>query len=196
VESGSREKLRKELDLKEDDLLIGNIGHLVEHKGHRYLIEAMSLVVKRIPQSFLFIAGDGVLREKLERLIAELGLRRRVFLGGVRDDIPDILQAIDLYVQSSIMEGLGTSILDAMAARKPVVATRAGGIPEMIRDGIDGRLVPPADPIALAEAIEELLLDPHKRIEFGSKGREKVERDFSHKRMVRDTLAVYQEIMS
>ena len=141
-------------------------------------------------------AGDGVLREKLERLIAELGLRRRVFLGGVRDDIHDILQAIDLYVQSSIMEGLGTSILDAMAARKPVVATRAGGIPEMIRDGIDGRLVPPADPIALAEAIEELLLDPQKRVEFGSKGREKVERDFSHKRMVRDTLAVYQEIMS
>ncbi|HEX6463187.1 MAG TPA: glycosyltransferase [Vicinamibacterales bacterium] len=174
--------------------VVGNVAALVPHKGQRHLIEAAAIVVPKVPDARFVIAGEGELRAALERQIRERGLEKHVFLAGFRPDILSVHKAFDIFVMSSVTEGLGTSLLDAMACGKPVVATTAGGMPEVVVDGTTGLLVPPRDHEALAGAIVSLLRDEALRRRMGLAGEARVREQFSADRMVRETLNVYERV--
>lgn len=171
--------------------VIGNIAALVPHKGQRHLIEAAAIVRQEVPDAHFVILGEGELRETLERQIKHLNLEKHVLLVGFRPDALAYLKSFDIFVMSSIMEGLGTSVLDAMACARPVVATRAGGIPEVATPAA-ATLVPPKDDRALAREIVALLKDAPRRVRMGEAGRAHVRAHFSAARMVRETLDVYE----
>ena len=174
--------------------LVGNVAALVPHKGQRYLIEAAHLVVQRIPDARFVILGEGELREHLEHLVREHHLEKHVLLPGFRTDVVGCIKGFDLFVMSSVTEGLGTSLLDAMACRTAIVGTRAGGIPEVVEDGRTGLLVEPRDAHALADAIIRLIQDEGLRAGMARAGYERVRARFTVERMVEDTAAVYQRI--
>ena len=176
--------------------IIGTVGHLAGHKGHRYLLEAIALLTRQEPRLGVVIAGDGALRVELEAQAAALGITAHVRFTGFRHDILALMQSFEIFVFSSYLEGLGTAILDAMALGKPVVATRAGGIPEAVQDGITGLLVPPRDPQALADAVRHLLCHPEHVKAFGEAGRKRVEQYFTVERMVCGTLQIYERILA
>ena len=171
--------------------IAGNVAALTAHKGQRDLIDAAALVIREIPDARFLIFGEGELRPALEQQIRSLRLQKHVLMPGFRPDVLSLLKSVDVFVLSSIAEGLGTSILDAMACRKPVVATRVGGIPEIVFDRETGSLVPPRAPDALAAAIIGLLADQGLRTRWGDAGRRRVERQFTAEQMVAQTLDVY-----
>jgi len=174
--------------------VVGNIAALVPHKGQRYLIEAAHLVVQQIPDARFVILGEGDLREHLEKQVKDHHLEKHVLLPGFRTDVLGCLKTFDLFVMSSVTEGLGTSLLDAMAASRPIVATTAGGIPEIIDDGVNGLLVPPRDHHALADAIVRALKDAELRRRMGAAGFARVNERFTVERMVSETARVYARI--
>jgi glycosyltransferase involved in cell wall biosynthesis len=186
--------VHKELWLTPGAPVVGNIAALVPHKGQRYLIDAAPTVVRAMPDTQILIFGEGELRPALLRQIKHLGLEHHVRLVGFRPDILSLLKGLDIFVMSSITEGLGTSILDAMAASKAVVATTSGGIPEVVEDGVTGVLVPPQNAPALAEAILRLLKDAPLRRRMGEAGLARVRGQFNVDRMVDETLAVYERV--
>lgn len=195
VDAAPAANVHEEFWLPRQAPVIGNVAALVPHKGHRHLIDAIALVVREAPDGRLVIAGDGELRPAIERQIRDHHLEKHVFLAGFRPDVLSLHKTFDVFVMSSVTEGLGTSILDAMACGRAVVATTAGGIPEVVVDGETGLLVPPRDDRALASAIVRLLKDPGIRARMGDAGRERVRRFFSAERMVRETLAVYEDVV-
>ena len=176
--------------------LVGNIGALVEHKGQRHLIDAAALVVRDVPDARFVMLGEGPLRPALEQQVKHLHLEKHVFLPGFRADVIALLKSFDVFVMCSETEGLGTSILDAMAAGKPVVGTRTGGIPEVVEDGATGLLVPPADPRSLAEAIVQLLRTPSMRDRMGEAGWARVRERFTVDRMIEGTRSVYKDLLA
>jgi len=184
--------VHKELWLPHGAPIIGNVAALVPHKGQKDLIAAAAKVVRAVPDARFVILGDGELRPVLDQQIRSLGLDRHVFLAGFRPDALALQKSFDIFVMSSITEGLGSSMLDAMACGTPVVGTRAGGIPEAIEHGRTGLLVAPHHPDELAAAIVRLLKDPALRARLGAAGRAHVESAFSVERMVEGTLAVYE----
>lgn len=194
VDAATPASLHEELWLPHHAPIVGNVAALVPHKGQRHLIEAARLVLPQVPDVRFVIAGEGELRPALERQIKEHHLEKHVLLAGFRPDVLSLHKAFDIFVMSSITEGLGTSLLDAMAAGKPVVATRAGGIPEVVVDGETGFLVPPRDHGAMATAIVKLLKDDGLRRRMGAAGRTRACTMFSAERMVKETLRVYERV--
>jgi glycosyltransferase involved in cell wall biosynthesis len=194
VERAEPAKLHGEFWLPHQAPLVGNVAALVPHKGQRHLIDAAKAVLPQVPDARFIIAGEGELRPALERQIKDSHLEKHVLLAGFRPDVLSLHKAFDIFVMSSVTEGLGTSLLDAMAAAKPVVATRAGGIPEVVADGETGILVPPRDHDAMAEAIVRLLKDEALRRQMGEAGRARARSLFSAERMVQNTLNVYQRV--
>jgi glycosyltransferase involved in cell wall biosynthesis len=171
--------------------LVGNIAALAPHKGQKFLVSAAARVVRDLPDTRFVIVGEGELREPLERQIRDLGLERHVLLTGFRPDALGLMKSLDVFVMSSLTEGLGSAILEAMACERPVVATRAGGIPEAVSDGETGLIVPPHDDAALAAAIVRLLRNPDLRDRYGQAGRQRVTAAFSIERLVEGTAKVY-----
>jgi L-malate glycosyltransferase len=194
VDSAPPANLHQDLWLPHQAPIVGNVAALVAHKGQRHLIEAARLVRPQVPDARFVIAGEGELRPALERQIKDHHLEKHVLLAGFRPDVLSVHKAFDIFVMSSVTEGLGTSLLDAMAAGKPVVATRAGGIPEVVIDGETGFLVPPRDHDAMAGAIVKLLKDDALRHRMGKAGRARVQTAFSAERMVQETLRVYERV--
>jgi glycosyltransferase involved in cell wall biosynthesis len=176
--------------------IVGNVAALVPHKGQRHLIDAAHLVVRQIPDARFVILGEGELRGHLEKQIHEHHLEKHVLLPGFRTDVLGCIKGFDLFVMSSVTEGLGTSLLDAMACSRPIVATRAGGIPEIVEDGVNGLLVPPRDHPALATAIVRALKDGDLRRRMGEAGFARVRERFTVERMVEKTVDVYRRIKS
>jgi glycosyltransferase involved in cell wall biosynthesis len=174
--------------------VVGNVAALVPHKGQRYLIEAAHLVVQEVPDARFIVLGEGELREHLEKQVHEHHLEKHVLLPGFRTDVLGCIKGFDLFVMSSVTEGLGTSLLDAMACGRPIIATRAGGIPEIVEDGISGTLVPPRDAAALAAAIVRALKDEGWRRRMGDAGLARVRERFTVDRMVSETAAVYRRL--
>jgi glycosyltransferase involved in cell wall biosynthesis len=172
--------------------VVMNVAALVGHKGQKHLVAAAARVIREVPDARFMIVGEGELRDALERQIKDLGLERHVFLTGFRDDAVGLTKSCDLFVMSSVTEGLGSAMLDAMACERPVVASATGGIPEAVEDDVTGILVPPGDEAALAKAIVRVLRDSELQKRLGAAGRERVVRDFSVERMVRGTLEVYK----
>jgi glycosyltransferase involved in cell wall biosynthesis len=174
--------------------IVGNVAALVPHKGQRHLIESAVLVLREVPDARFLILGEGELRETLERHIREHHLEKHVLLTGFRTDVLGCIKGFDLFVMSSITEGLGTSLLDAMACSRAVVATTAGGIPEIVVDGVTGLLVPPRDHASMARAIVKLLADEPLRRLMGESGLTRVTDRFTVERMVAETAAVYARL--
>ncbi|NLV40901.1 MAG: glycosyltransferase [Candidatus Hydrogenedentes bacterium] len=186
---------RGEMGVPDGVPLLVSAGALVDHKDHASLLRAFARVSGEFPGAWLVIAGGGKLRADLERLAAELGLADRVRFLGHRPDAPRIIRAGDVYVSSSTSEGLGTSILEALASGTPVVATRAGGADEMVIPHRTGWLVPVGDPEALANAVAECLRRPEDAGIMAKMGRELAETAFSAEKMIEGTLAVYTRLL-
>jgi glycosyltransferase involved in cell wall biosynthesis len=184
--------VRAEFFLPHGAPVIGNVAALVPHKGQRHLLDAMPHVIREVPDARLVVLGEGELRSELEQQVKHLHLEHHVVMPGFRPDVLALIKGFDLFVMSSETEGLGTSLLDAMAAAKACVGTSVGGIPEVIDDGETGLLVPPHDPLALASAIVRLLTDEALRLRMGEAGLARVASRFSVEQMVKGTLAAYE----
>ncbi len=174
--------------------VIVNVGALVNHKGQKFLVDAMAEVRRHVPDAQLVIFGEGDLHGPLSRQIHELGLDKHVVLAGFRDDVLALTGSADLFVMSSVTEGLGSAVLDAMALGLAVVGTRAGGIPEAVEDGVTGVLVPPGRADALADAIVRMLGDAAARRRMGEAGRQRVAEEFGVASLVEGTLAAYRAV--
>jgi glycosyltransferase involved in cell wall biosynthesis len=184
VTEKSSSYLKKELGIPINHSVIGTIAHLEEHKGLKYLLEAASLLLaSRRDISFLFV-GEGALKEKLKKLCVDLKIEKTVIFAGERNDMPEILFSIDIFVLPSLREGLPLTILEAMACGRPVIATNVGGIPEAVKDGENGILVYPKDPEALYRAMNELLGDREKREKMGRIGKRMCDESFRAQTMV------------
>jgi len=194
VERAEPANLHADFWLPHQAPIVGNVAALVPHKGQRHLIDAAKMVVQQVPDARFVIAGEGELRPALERQIKDYHLEKHVRLAGFRPDVLSVHKAFDIFVMSSVTEGLGTSLLDAMAAGKPIVGTRTGGIPEVVANDETGLLVPPRDHEALAEAIIRLLNDAELRRGMGEAGRARARALFSAERMVQNTLNTYQRV--
>ncbi len=188
-------RIRQAFNIPADALLLGSVGRMHRSKDFGNLLTAMVQVRKRIPAVWLLLVGDGELRSELESRAQTLGLSSVVTFTGIRDDVPDILAALDIFVLPSRWEGLPLVVLEAMAAGLPVVATAVGGTPEVVVDGVTGLLVPPRDPAALAQAITRLLRNPDLRRKMGRAGRERVTEHFSVEQMVRKTESLYEQLL-
>jgi len=195
VVKAERDSIRAEFGFTDDTVLIGSVGRLVEPKAYHVLIEAMVHVSKLVPPARLVLIGDGPLRGDLERCASDLGVSDGVLFAGARSDIPAVLAAIDIYAMSSNREGLPVSLLEAMAAGKPIVATMVGGIPEVVSDRREGLLVPSGDPEALAGAIRELACDPKLAAHLGRQASEKVAAEYSIGATVRRLEEVYCSLL-
>ncbi len=192
---GDGPRIRAELGIPPDAPLVVTVGRLIEEKGHRYLLDAWPGIAARHPRSRLLVVGDGPLRDRLVAHARRIGLPGETTFTGWRRDVPDVLDAADVYVQPTLWEGFGLVLLEAMAARKSVVASRVSAIPEIVADGETGLLVPPRDGGALVEAIDALLRAPELRMRMGEAGRLRVCREFTVERMVRATEAVYDDVL-
>jgi len=178
------------------DLLIGTLGRLEEpKKGLSFFLRAASLVARQRPQARFVLVGGGPARKRLEALAQAAGLTGSTVFAGERRDVAALLPAFDVFVQPSLWEGFGLTLLEAMAAARPVIASRVGGVPEIVRDGRDGLLVPPGDTEALAGAILRVLGDPDLAARLGRAGRERVETSFAIDDLVRDTVALYRGLL-
>jgi glycosyltransferase involved in cell wall biosynthesis len=201
--------LRDEYAIPCTDVLIGVVARLEPEKGHRYLIEAMPAILAHAPRApraapavastpdgvWLAIVGEGSLEADLRALARSLPppARDRIIFTGRRDDISALTADLDIAVLPSLREAQGISILEAMARRKPVVASAVGGVPEVVTDGVDGLLVPPRSSLALADALGRLVGSPALREQFGEAGYETVARRFSIDAMVRRIEEIYDE---
>ena len=190
----TKESLRRELGLGRETPLIGTISILRRKKGHHILLDAIPLILKKVPDAVFVFAGNGPQKENILNKIKNLGLEDRVLMLGLRNDVAGILKSIDLFVLPTFQEALGTSFLEAMAMGKPVVGTNVGGVGEVIKNGLNGFLVEPGNPPAIAEAVIKLLEDKEEAKKMGIEGRKMVERNFSIDKMCREMLDLYSSL--
>lgn len=183
-------------DAWNDALLIACTGNFIAYKGHRLLLHAFQEIVRSRPDARLVLIGEGPERAALQHLAARLGIADSVLMPGVREDVPALLRHCRIYVQPSLVESFGIAAAEAMASRLPVVATKVGGLPELVADGETGFLVEPGDPYALAKAVLALAADPARAVEMGKAGRARVESEFTLQRHVERTEAVYEEAVA
>jgi glycosyltransferase involved in cell wall biosynthesis len=174
---------------------------LTDHKGHRFLLDALPAVLAEHPEVRLFLAGDGELAETLRAQAGRLGIAHAVRFLGFRDDVPDLIHAADLFVFPSHMEGMGSTLVDAMLAGLPIVTTTAGGIPDVTgasEPGMDpiAWTVPPRNPEALAGAILDALRSPGKCAILRERARRRAEEQYTAAHMVNATLEVYREVLA
>ena len=188
--------LLSEFNIPPGQKIVLNVAHLAGHKGQQYLIRAIPHVLTKLPDTRFFIVGKGELLGQLKALASSLELGQALTFTGFRNDVGAFYQIADLFVMSSVTEGLGTDVLDAMAVGKPVVATKAGGLPEIISDGKTGRLVAPGDPAALAEAMVDLLTHPALAGAMAAAARTRVAQCFTIQAMVDKNIAVYRKILA
>ena len=179
LNDSDRAALANELGLPPGGLLALSVGRLTEQKGHTYLLDAIPAILEQFPETVFAIAGDGPLRRELEATAERLGISRSVRFLGTRADVPELLQMADIFVLPSLWEGLPIALLEAMGAGLPVIATQVEGVEEIIVDGENGLLLPPADAESLKIAMLRLLAQPDLRVNLGSAGRALVEDAFS-----------------
>lgn len=190
--AGAAAAVRRAHSIPEDAPVCGIVARLTEAKDHKNLFAAVAIAREMQPALHCLVVGDGELREALERDVTARGLSAAVRFTGARENVRDYLDAMDVFVLSSVTEGLAMTLLEAMAAALPVVATRVGGNAEVVEDGITGKLVPASNPKALAGAITGMLENRDAAHAMGNAGRERVEQRFSLEAMQRQYQAVYE----
>lgn len=192
----TRPELLEEFALPEDAFVIGVIAQLIERKGHRFLIEAMPGLLVQHPNLHVLCFGQGAMQATLEAQAKSLGVAQRVRFVGFHTELLHWLGRLDTVVHPALMEGLGVALLQASSLGIPIVAARAGGIPEAVRDGLNGLLVEPGDVAALASAVSQLVSEPALRQRLGAAGRELIAREFSVDTMVEENLAIYHAVLA
>ena len=189
------DQFRKELNLDSNHLLLGSVGRLSNQKDPITMIEAFCIVIKRFPNAHLTLVGEGELRDEILIKIDQLQLNGRVHLTGNKNDPWKIYHSLDLFIMSSIYEGLGRSITEALSCGVPVVCTSVEGVPEIVRDNKTGILVPPKDPGALATGIIKSLNDMDNARKIAEEGRKFVNDNFDVKKMVDDIDTLYDTLL-
>jgi len=189
----NRKEARERLGVS-GGLVLGAVGRLEEQKGHVYLLAALPALMREIPDLTVLLVGEGREQERLKRQVRDLGLQRTVRFLGTRRDLPEIFRALDLFVQPSLWEGLPLALLKAMGAGLPVVATRVSGSREVIGDGVNGCLVAPGDPEALARVLLELARQPEARRRLGAAARRTVAAQYSLDAMLTRLEKLYLEL--
>jgi len=182
-------------DTEKKDIILLHIGRFQPQKNHLLLIKAYEIAKKEYPSISLWLVGDGPLRGRVEKLVKEKGFERNVKFLGVREDVAKLLSEADVFILPSDWEGVPLSILEAMAASKPVIATSVGGVPELVENGVSGILVPPGNPEALAKAILHLANDPDLRQRMGKAGQKIAIERFDISRTAREYEALYLELL-
>ncbi|HEY3156326.1 MAG TPA: glycosyltransferase [Candidatus Eisenbacteria bacterium] len=190
-----RSSARRRLGAGDQDVVALNVSAMAPRKGQNDLLHATALSIRRVPSLRVWIAGEGPLEEELRGEQRALGLEESVKFLGFRTDVFELLRAADFFCLPSLSEGLGTSILEAMAAGLPVVATRTGGVPEIVEEARTGILVPPSDPAALSDAMVRVASRADLRASMGALGRERAER-FSADRTAQLTCEVYRSALA
>lgn len=191
--------LRQGLGLAPDEPVIGIVAHILPHKGYEDLIQALGRIVQHIPRVRCLVIGEAPRREYLDHLLdlaQRLAVRDRLLLLGAREDAPQLMGALDVLVLPSLTEGLPLTVLEAMAAGTPVIGTAVGGIPEAVRDGETGFIVPPGDPGRLAEAVAAILREPAASARMGQTGRRRAEEAFTIEGEAAKTAAFYRMLLA
>ena len=194
VPAGDGGRVRRELGIEARTPVAGAVAVLRPQKALDVLLRAVAALTGEFPALRVLVAGEGPERAALEALAAELGVADRVTLLGQRSDVPDLLAALDMAVSSSSFEGTPLAMMEYMDAGLPVVATRVGGVPDLIDDGVHGLLVEPGDPASLAAAMAELLRDPERARAMGERGRERRRSEFSIEATVRRLERLYEDL--
>ena len=194
---GVRERVRRELGIPQDALVVGKVSRIFEMKGHQYLVRAAPQIVQQCPNVRILFVGDGAWRGRIERQIEELGLRDRFVFAGLVDPsrIPDMIQAMDSLVHASLREGLARVLPQALLSECPVVSYNIDGAPEVVVDGRTGRLVPPKSVDELAAAVVEMLTDLPRSKAMARRGRRLCLELFPVERMIRDIDAIYRQVL-
>jgi len=190
-----RGQLRAELGLAPSVPLVGIVARLVPIKAHEVFLRAAARLVRRVPESRFVVAGDGERRKELEGLAGQLGVGDRVHFLGWRPDLERVYADLDLVALTSRNEGLPVALVEAMAAARPVVAMRVGGVPDLVEDGVTGCLVPPGNAERLADAMQGLLGDPERRQVMGAAARKRVVPTYEAQRLVADTDRLYAAVL-
>jgi glycosyltransferase involved in cell wall biosynthesis len=196
VKSEEKNRIRSKWELRQEEAVVGMVSKLWEGKGHYVLIEAFKLVREKIKDAKLVIVGEGYLYDELFRMVDTNGLRESVLFTGFQMDVSEIIATFDVAVLPSFFEGMGRVILEAMAMEKPVVASRVGGIPDLIDEGINGLMVRPGDVKELADALQKLLSDKGLARKMGREGRKRIQAQFSADIMVRSIEKLYRELLA
>ena len=191
---GDQGDLRQELGIPSQAPVFGTVSVFRRLKGHQVLLEATPKILRAIPEARLLLAGEGPQERNIRNKIEELGIGRSVLMPGFREDVPRVLNTMDVFVFPSLQEALGTAILEALAMRRAVVASRVGGIPEIIEDGKTGFFINPENPTDVAEKVIRLLKNPELRRQVGDQGRRFVEAHYDHRLMVRRLENLYREL--
>lgn len=186
--------MKRELGIPEEAFVIGTIGRLTPVKGQRYLVEAAREIIAAYPNTEFVILGHGELLSELRERASALGIEKNILFPGWRPDAADVLTVFDIFVLPSLNEGMGKAIVEAMASGKPIVASRIGGIPDLIRDGQNGILVPPADAGALARAVIRLRKDGQMRARIARAGKRDAA-DFGTAKMIEKIDLLYRDLV-
>lgn len=194
--SGQRLAVREELGLAARDFVIGTVGRLSKEKNQKLLLQVTGVLVTRCPYLKVLIVGAGPELENLKGEVTRAKLEGRVIFAGLRTDMPHLYSAMDVFILPSLTEGVPLTILEAMAAGVPVIATRVGGIPQMIEEGETGLLVPPQNERALQEKIESLIRDSALRSQLSRQALEMVKEKYSVEIMGKEYRKVYDAVLS
>jgi glycosyltransferase involved in cell wall biosynthesis len=192
----TRVEARERLGIPADHFLIGTVGRLEEQKGLQYLLDAVRILREGGKKAYLLMAGSGREEIRLREQAIRGGIEDAVFFLGARTDVPELYRAMDVFALSSLWEGGPITLLEAMASGIPVVATPVGFVPEILRDGVNGLLVPLRDPVILGEALWRVREDPAWAEAMGREGRESVRCGYTHRHLVEKVMAVYEEVLS
>jgi glycosyltransferase involved in cell wall biosynthesis len=192
---GDLEWFHKEFGLNSGNKAIGTVAQFIPRKGHRNIIEAAPRILERCPEARFLFFGQGPLKDDIQALCKKSGLESFIRFPGFRKDLDRVLPCLDILLHPAVMEGLGVSLLQAAASEIPLIGSRAGGIPEIVEDGINGYLIPPDDREAIVRTVLSLLEDQEKRRRFGREGRRIVESSFSIDSMVDGYIRVYNDIL-
>jgi len=202
---GARRKIRSEFGIPQNAKVVIMVSRLNAKKGVEYLLDAAAQILREVPDAWFMVVGISVLEtssggtdyfEGLKLRTRHLGIHERFIFTGLRRDVPDLLAAADVSVLPSLSEGLPNAVIEAMAAGLPVVGTKVGGIPELIDHGRTGLLIPPADVGALSESLTAVLDNPHLSKRLGEAARTRIQTEFSFERMVRETEALYRDVLA
>ncbi len=192
--------IRKEFNIDEDELVIGTIGRIDPEKGYEYFLESAKLILQNIGNVRFIVVGDASnnpsFEKSLYKMSVEKGIDRKTIFTGFRRDIPQLLASMDVVVLPSGIDACSRVLFESMAMQKPLVATDAGGTPEIIQDGITGLLVKPRDSSEMAKCIKRLLDDKNLAEQYGKAGRKRVEKMFTIERNIKETEKVYLELLN
>ncbi|MGH2735861.1 MAG: glycosyltransferase [Actinomycetota bacterium] len=192
--SGNAGAARLELGIPDDALVVGTVANFKEHKGHRYLMEAAVEVVEAVPNVRFVLVGVGPLENEIKQRARRLGIQDKVVFAGFRSDVLDLVSWFDVFALPSLHEGLSIALLEAMTLAKPIVATVAGGVPEVLTNDVEGLIVAPGRPTELAHALKTVLKDEPMRRRMGSASKRRAA-DFDIRKAVARMEDVYQELL-